>query len=158
MDLQTIRENIRQKKYKSRKDFLEDVHQIVQNSSSFNGMQYRYFIVIGCLFTCNSIILLLFSCIYLGPDSPFTINAGKMLNLCVKRMGQQEEELIRLEETTNPDEDDDKEQSSITPNTTIPAANVPGCSEPFPKAMVDLSISESEDEPDLEAGYLDGRA
>lgn len=124
MDLQTIRENIRQRKYRSRKDFLEDVHQIVQNSSTFNG-----------------------------PDSSFTINAGKMLNLCVKRMGQQEEELIRLEETTNPEEDDDKDHSTVPQNTTLSAPCVSGG-----KAIVDLSISESEDETELEAGYLDGRA
>lgn len=33
-----MRDNMRQKKYQSRKDFLEDVHQIVQNSTIFNGM------------------------------------------------------------------------------------------------------------------------
>ncbi|KAK3914724.1 Transcription initiation factor TFIID subunit 1 [Frankliniella fusca] len=129
MDLQTIRENIRQRKYKSRKDFLEDVHQIVQNSTTFNG-----------------------------PDSPFTVNAGKMLNLCVKRMGQQEEELIRLEETTNPDEDDDKEEISLPQNINNPTASAACGSEPLPKAMVDLSMSDTEDEAELGAEYLDARA
>lgn len=37
MDLQTIRENIRQKHYQSREDFLADVNQIVENSTLYNG-------------------------------------------------------------------------------------------------------------------------
>lgn len=37
MDLQTIRENIRQKKYQTRKDFLDDVNQIYENSALYNG-------------------------------------------------------------------------------------------------------------------------
>lgn len=37
MDLQTIRDNIRQKKYQTRKEFLEDVNQIYENSSLYNG-------------------------------------------------------------------------------------------------------------------------
>lgn len=37
MDLQTIRENLRQKKYQSREEFLADVNQIVENSSLYNG-------------------------------------------------------------------------------------------------------------------------
>lgn len=38
MDLQTIRENLRQKKYQSREEFLADVNQIVENSTMYNGM------------------------------------------------------------------------------------------------------------------------
>lgn len=38
MDLQTIRENLRQKKYQSREEFLADVNQIVENSTLYNGM------------------------------------------------------------------------------------------------------------------------
>lgn len=37
MDLQTIRENLRQKKYQSREEFLADVNQIVENSTLYNG-------------------------------------------------------------------------------------------------------------------------
>lgn len=37
MDLQTIRENLRQKKYQSREEFLADVNQIVENSNLYNG-------------------------------------------------------------------------------------------------------------------------
>lgn len=38
MDLQTIRENLRQKKYQSREEFLADINQIVENSKLYNGM------------------------------------------------------------------------------------------------------------------------
>lgn len=38
MDLQTIRENLRQKKYQSREEFLADVNQIVENSTLYNGL------------------------------------------------------------------------------------------------------------------------
>lgn len=37
MDLQTIRDNLRQKKYQSREEFLSDVNQIVENSALYNG-------------------------------------------------------------------------------------------------------------------------
>jgi len=37
MDLQSIRENLRQKKYQSREEFLSDVNQIVENSTLYNG-------------------------------------------------------------------------------------------------------------------------
>lgn len=37
MDLQTIRDNLRQKKYQSREEFLADVNQIVENSTLYNG-------------------------------------------------------------------------------------------------------------------------
>lgn len=37
MDLQTMRENLRQKKYHTREDFLADVNQIVENSTLYNG-------------------------------------------------------------------------------------------------------------------------
>lgn len=128
MDLQTIRENVRQRKYKSRKGFLEHVHQIVQNSSTFNGV-----------------------------DSPFTINATKMLDLCVERMGEQEEELIRLEETINPS-GDEKDQCDMPQKTVRPSANGIRNTQTVPKAILDLSISDTEDEAEIEAGYIDGRA
>lgn len=37
MDLQTMRENWRQKKHRTRKDFLVDVNQIIENSTLYNG-------------------------------------------------------------------------------------------------------------------------
>ena len=37
MDLQTIRENLRQKKYQTREEFLCDVNQILENSALYNG-------------------------------------------------------------------------------------------------------------------------
>lgn len=37
MDLQTMRDNLRQKKYQSREEFLADVSQIVENSAMYNG-------------------------------------------------------------------------------------------------------------------------
>ena len=37
MDLQTIRDNLRQKKYQSREEFLADINQIVENSTLYNG-------------------------------------------------------------------------------------------------------------------------
>jgi len=41
MDLQSIRENLRQKKYQSREEFLSDVNQIVENSTLYNGEMNR---------------------------------------------------------------------------------------------------------------------
>lgn len=37
MDLQTIKEGLRLKKYKNREEFLTDVNQIVDNSTLYNG-------------------------------------------------------------------------------------------------------------------------
>jgi transcription initiation factor TFIID subunit 1 len=46
MDLQSIRENLRQKKYQSREEFLSDVNQIVENSTLYNGKKVNvYFLV-----------------------------------------------------------------------------------------------------------------
>ncbi|XP_022251880.1 transcription initiation factor TFIID subunit 1-like isoform X3 [Limulus polyphemus] len=77
MDLQTIREKIHQRKYQSREDFLQDVNQIVENSSLYNGTK-----------------------------SILTQNAQKMLELCLKRFAEKEEKLMRLEKAINPLLDD----------------------------------------------------
>lgn len=77
-DLQTIRENLRQKKYQSREEFLADVNQIVENSSLYNG-----------------------------PKSSFTVAAQRMLQKCVDRLAEKEERLMRLEKAINPLLDDD---------------------------------------------------
>lgn len=45
MDLQSIRENLRQKKYQSREEFLSDVNQIVENSTLYNGKKAGAYII-----------------------------------------------------------------------------------------------------------------
>lgn len=78
MDLQTIREALRQKRYQSREEFLSDVNQIVENSVLYNGEQ-----------------------------SQLTTSARKMLDLCIERLSEKEERLMRLEKAINPLLDDD---------------------------------------------------
>ncbi|XP_037910415.1 transcription initiation factor TFIID subunit 1 isoform X2 [Hermetia illucens] len=78
MDLQTIRENLRQKKYQSREEFLADVNQIVENSTVYNGAK-----------------------------SSFTSAAQRMLQKCVERLAEKEDRLMRLEKAINPLLDDD---------------------------------------------------
>jgi Transcription factor involved in chromatin remodeling, contains bromodomain len=49
MDLQSIRENLRQKKYQSREDFLSDVNQIVENSTLYNGKMNTAYFLVSCV-------------------------------------------------------------------------------------------------------------
>jgi transcription initiation factor TFIID subunit 1 len=49
MDLQSIRENLRQKKYQSREDFLSDVNQIVENSTLYNGKVDAVYFIVCCV-------------------------------------------------------------------------------------------------------------
>ncbi|XP_017772378.1 PREDICTED: transcription initiation factor TFIID subunit 1 isoform X3 [Nicrophorus vespilloides] len=84
MDLQTIRENLRQKKYQSREEFLADVNQIVENSSLYNGAK-----------------------------STLTLAAQRMLQKCVERLAEKEERLMRLEKVINPLLDDN-DQVALT--------------------------------------------
>ncbi|KAL5010007.1 hypothetical protein ScPMuIL_012312 [Solemya velum] len=77
MDLQTIRENLRHKRYTCREEFLADVSQIVENSRIYNGAK-----------------------------SVLTLAAHAMLDLCVKRYAEKEEKLMRLEKAINPLLDD----------------------------------------------------
>ncbi|KAL3284682.1 hypothetical protein HHI36_018831 [Cryptolaemus montrouzieri] len=84
MDLQSIRENLRQKKYQSREEFLADVNQIVENSTLYNGAK-----------------------------SSLTIAAQRMLNKCVERLGEKEDRLMRLEKAINPLLDDN-DQVALT--------------------------------------------
>ncbi|XP_031356543.1 transcription initiation factor TFIID subunit 1 isoform X2 [Photinus pyralis] len=79
MDLQTIRENLRQKKYQSREEFLADIDQIVKNSSRYNGEK-----------------------------SSLTIAAQRMLNKCIERLEEKEDRLMRLEKAINPLLDNDQ--------------------------------------------------
>lgn len=83
-----------------------------------------------------------------------------MLDLCVKRMGEQEEEIIRLEETLNP-----LDNQNWTMKTPLRIAMTPsredldGETMRIPKYQnLDLTISDTEDEGEPEASYLDGRA
>ncbi|XP_055587369.1 transcription initiation factor TFIID subunit 1 isoform X2 [Uranotaenia lowii] len=78
MDLQTIREHIRQKKYQTRDEFIADINQIVENSSLYNGAK-----------------------------SSLTIAAQRMLQKCKDRMQEKEDRLARLEKSINPLLDDD---------------------------------------------------
>lgn len=84
MDLQTIRENLRLKKYQSREEFLADVNQIVENSTLYNG-----------------------------PKSSLTVAAKRMLETCVDRLGEKEDRLMRLEKAINPLLDDN-DQVALT--------------------------------------------
>ncbi|XP_018009322.1 transcription initiation factor TFIID subunit 1 [Hyalella azteca] len=78
MDLSTMRENLRQRKYQSREEFLSDVSQIVENSKKYNG-----------------------------EASTLTVTAGRMLELCITKFAEQEDRLMRLEKAINPLLDDD---------------------------------------------------
>ncbi|XP_071554239.1 transcription initiation factor TFIID subunit 1 [Temnothorax nylanderi] len=84
MDLQTIRENLRMKKYQSREEFLADVNQIVENSTLYNGTK-----------------------------SSLTVAARRMLDTCVERLGEKEDRLMRLEKAINPLLDDN-DQVALT--------------------------------------------
>ncbi|RLU17198.1 hypothetical protein DMN91_011267 [Ooceraea biroi] len=84
MDLQTIRENLRLKKYQSREEFLADVNQIVKNSEFYNGEK-----------------------------SSLTVAAKRMLDTCVERLGEKEDRLMRLEKAINPLLDDN-DQVALT--------------------------------------------
>ncbi|CAH0547721.1 unnamed protein product [Brassicogethes aeneus] len=84
MDLQTIRENLRQKKYQSREEFLADVNQIVENSVLYNGAK-----------------------------SSLTLTAQRMLEKCVERLADKEDRLMRLEKAINPLLDDN-DQVALT--------------------------------------------
>ncbi|XP_061189439.1 transcription initiation factor TFIID subunit 1-like isoform X1 [Saccostrea echinata] len=77
MDLQTMRENIRSRKYESRERFLIDVNQIVENCKLYNG-----------------------------PKSALTLTAQKMMELVFKRFAEKEDKLMRLEKAINPLLDD----------------------------------------------------
>lgn len=77
MDLQTIRETIRQKRYHFRQDFLFDVYLIVHNSVLYNGENHS-----------------------------ITLAAKRMMEVCITGLSDKEEELMRLEKAINPLLDD----------------------------------------------------
>lgn len=82
MDLQTIRANLRARKYQSREEFLVDVGQIVDNCSKYNG-----------------------------PRHALTATAQRMLDLCLQRVAEKEDKLMRLEKAINPLLDDDDKKA-----------------------------------------------
>ena len=84
MDLQTIREQIQQKKYHSREEFLSDINQIMENSSIYNG-----------------------------PNDIYTSNAQKLLDVVIAKFTEKEENLMRLEKAINPLLDDN-DQVALT--------------------------------------------
>ncbi|CAK1547222.1 unnamed protein product [Leptosia nina] len=77
MDLQTIRENLRQKHYQSREEFLADVNQIVENSNLYNGA-----------------------------NSSLTVAAQRMMQRCFEKLAEKEEQFMKLEKQINPLLDD----------------------------------------------------
>ena len=84
MDLQTVRENVQQRKYHSREEFLSDINQMVENSSTFNG-----------------------------ETSILTINSKVIMDNVVRAFTQSEERLMRLEKMINPLLDDN-DQTALT--------------------------------------------
>jgi transcription initiation factor TFIID subunit 1 len=94
MDLQTIRDNLRQKKYQSREEFLADV-----NPTVLKLQMFLFF---------NTVIEF-----FVGPKSSLTVAAQRMLNKCVERLGEKEERLMRLEKAINPLLDDN-DQVALT--------------------------------------------
>ncbi|CAO1324311.1 unnamed protein product [Diamesa serratosioi] len=73
MDLQTMRDKLKDSKYSSRDQFLADVVQIVENSKLFNGAQ-----------------------------SYLTLAAQQMLQNCVEKLTEQEDKLMLLEFAIDP--------------------------------------------------------
>merc|ERR1712183_723780 len=84
MDLQTIRDNVQNKKYHSKEEFLGDINQMVENSSSFNG-----------------------------EASILTINSKAIMDRVVRRFTENEERLMKLEKMINPLLDDNY-QNALT--------------------------------------------
>ncbi|XP_067618163.1 transcription initiation factor TFIID subunit 1 isoform X3 [Eurosta solidaginis] len=78
MDLQTMRDYIRQRRYHNREEFLADLNQIVENSTLYNGAH-----------------------------SSFTVAAQRMLQSCFELLAEKEDKLMRLEKAINPLLDDD---------------------------------------------------
>ena len=77
MDLGTMRQKLRERKYKTREEFLTDTSQILDNCQKYNGT-----------------------------DHELTVRARTILNLCISSMAQQEQKFITLEKAINPLLDD----------------------------------------------------
>lgn len=107
MDLQTIRENIRQKRYHSREEFLADASQIVENSTNYNGAK-----------------------------NLLTEASQRMLQKCIDCMHEKEEHLMRLEKAINPllDDNDQVALSFILEQLILKLKDMP-ISGPFLKPV-----------------------
>jgi len=73
MDLTTMRDKLRQRRYNSREDFLADINLIVDNSALYNG-----------------------------PTNTLTMAAKRLLQKCVDRLAEREDKLMLLEKAINP--------------------------------------------------------
>ncbi len=80
MDLQTIKENIQNKKYHSREDFLQDISLIVENAATYNG-----------------------------EDDIYTKNAELLRKVVIEQLQENDEELMKLEKAINPLLDDNRQ-------------------------------------------------
>ncbi|KAL4704937.1 hypothetical protein ACJJTC_013394 [Scirpophaga incertulas] len=109
MDLQTIRDNLRKKNYQSREEFLADVNQIVENSTLYNG-----------------------------PTSSLTVAAQRMLQRCVEKLGEKEDQIIKLEKQINPllDDNDQVALSYLFENLLTTKLKVMPESWPFLKPVI----------------------
>lgn len=90
MNLQLIRENIRNKRYRNREDFMNDFNLIVKNSELYNGI--NHFI---------------------------TLNAKKMTEACFYKIAEKEDVIIKLEKTINPLLDGDQTAFSYIIKTIV---------------------------------------
>ncbi|VVD00816.1 transcription initiation factor TFIID subunit 1 isoform X1 [Leptidea sinapis] len=108
MDLQTIRDNIRQKHYQSREEFLADVNQIVENSSLYNGQ-----------------------------NSSLTVAAQRMMQRCFEKLAEKEQEFMKLEKQINPllDDNDQVALSFIFENLLTTKLKVMSEAYPFLKPV-----------------------
>ncbi|XP_033126972.1 transcription initiation factor TFIID subunit 1-like [Anneissia japonica] len=100
MDLQTMRDNLRKRKYQSRDLFVSDSQQIVDNSILYNGEK-----------------------------SPMTIIAKNMHAVCLKKLEEKKEKFLRIEKKINPllDDDDQVAFSFILDNIVTTLKAVPDC-------------------------------
>ncbi|XP_035205757.1 transcription initiation factor TFIID subunit 1-like isoform X1 [Stegodyphus dumicola] len=103
MDLQTMREKLHQRKYKSREEFLQDVNLIVENSNIYNGAK-----------------------------SSLSQTAQKMMEHCLKRFADKEEKLMRLEKAINPLLDDNDQVAFSFILETIVAQDLKAIPESWP--------------------------
>lgn len=90
MDLNTMKEKVRNQQYKSREDFLTDLTQILENSKVYNG-----------------------------PNSYLSITAQTMVDHCIKCFSEKEEKLMQLEKSINPLLDDDQVAFSFMLDTIV---------------------------------------
>ncbi|XP_070491239.1 transcription initiation factor TFIID subunit 1 [Chironomus tepperi] len=82
MDLTTMRDKLRQRKYITREEFLADINLIVDNSALYNG-----------------------------PTNTITMAAKRLLQKCIDRIAEKEEKLMYLEKAINPLLGDDDQAS-----------------------------------------------